>query len=79
MGAYRGHNIHGIMGTENYVAGEANMEFDRICLPIGTLGSLLINFGTNMDVRPLAEVACRGLTVLYEEQGYGVQRDFTLT
>lgn len=56
------------MKVEDDVPPEINMGLDRIYGPIGALPSLFTNFWANMDV---CHVACKELSVPYEEHGYG--------
>lgn len=65
------------MGAENFLLIEANMEFVRIFVPIQALGCVFASFGLNMDAGSFADVACRELSIPYEEYGYRFQRDFT--
>lgn len=44
-----------------------------------TLGCLFPNSGTSIDVRSLKTVACRELSVAYEEYGYGYPMGFSTT
>lgn len=60
--------IHGAVVAQNFVPVEAHMKVDRICGPMWLQDSFFVNFGANMDVGLVGDVACR--EVCYEEHGY---------
>lgn len=61
------------MGAKNFIPVEANM----ICGLKWGFRMSFANFGTNLDVRPFADVACRKLVFFMRNKRMNVRRDLT--
>lgn len=70
-------NIYSAVGLKFFELAEANMDFERICGPIGSLVCLFTNFGANTNVSPFADAACKEFSAFMRNTAMDVQEDFT--